>query len=326
MKTRILIGLLLTAFLATVCLVQAQPAKKLPRVGFLTLLSKPDADEEVLLQGVRELGYVNGQNIAIEFRRANGKVEELPRLAEELVRSQVDIIVARATPVVQAAKNATTTIPIVIVGSADPVRSGFVASLARPGGNITGLSNIQPELEGKRLELLREVRPKLARVAYLAHSGDPMHKGFIEESQGSAKRLAIAYQPVVVGRADELDAAFAAINRERGEAVMVQPLFASNLELGHKVAELAVRNRMPTISGGGGFADAGGLLLYGPNQKLNFRRAATFVDKILKGAKPSDLPVEQPTKFDFIINLKTAKRIGLNIPQSVLFRADKVIK
>jgi putative ABC transport system substrate-binding protein len=212
------------------------------------------------------------------------------------------------------------------VAAADPVRSGFVASLAKPGGNITGMSNINPELEGKRLELLRELRPKLARVAYLAHSGDPMHKGFIEEAQSAAHKAAISYRSLVIGRRDELDNAFTSITRERAEALMVQPLFASNLEVGHRVAELAARSRLLSICGGVGFAEAGGLLFYGANQSLIFRRAATFVDKILKGAKPSDLPVEQPTKFDFIINLKTAKQIGVNIPQSVLFRADKVIK
>lgn len=326
MNKGLFVWLLTIIFLATASFAGAQSGKKMPRIGLLTLLSKPDVDEGIFLQGLRDLGYADGQNITIEYRRANGKVEELANLADDLVRSQVDLIVARATPVVAAAKNATTTIPIVIVGAADPVRSGFVASLARPGRNITGLSNIQPELEGKRLELLRELRPKLARVVYLAHKGDPMHSGFIEEAQSAAKRLAIPFQSSAVSRAEELDNAFATIKRERADAVMVQPLFSSNLELGQKVAELAVRHRLLTISGGGGFAEAGGLLLYGPNQSLNFKRASSFVDKILKGAKPSDLPVEQPTKFDFIVNLKTAKRLGVEIPQSILFRADKVIK
>ena len=306
--------------------VEAQQSKKIPRIGFLTLLAKPDPHEKEFLLGLRELGYIDGQSITIEYRRAAGKVDRLPALAEELVRLKVDLIVAHATPVVQAAKNATTTIPIVMLGAADPVRSGFVASLARPGGNITGNSNIQPELAGKRFELLREIVPKLSRVAFLAHGGDSAHKLFLKETQEAAEGLRIQVRPVVIGKAEEIDAAFSTMNRERAEALIVQPLFIRALGQGQKIADLAVRNRLLTVSDGNGFAEAGGLLFYGPDLATRYRRGAIFVDKILKGAKPADLPVEQPTKFELVINLKTAKQIGVMVPPNVLARADRVIR
>jgi putative ABC transport system substrate-binding protein len=306
--------------------VQAQETKKIPRLGFLTLIANPDPLELIFLQSLRDLGYIEGQNIAIEYRRAAGKVQNLPQLAEELVRLKVDLIVVRATPVVQATKNATTTIPIVMMGVGDPVRSGFVASLARPGGNITGMSNMMPELAGKRLDLLREIRPKISRLAFLAYRPDPLHKVFVKDAQEAAERLKIQVRPAVIDKVEEIEAGFSTMNRERAEALIVQPLFISNLGQGQRIADLALKNRLPTVSDGGGFAEVGGLLFYGPDQKPMFQRAATFVDKILKGAKPADLPVEQPTKFEFVINLKTAKALNLTIPQSVLFRADKVIR
>ena len=317
----------LCALLIALCLpVEAQQPNKVRRIGFLTLLAKPDPYEAAFLMGLRDLGYTDGRNISIEYRRAAGKVDRLPALAEELVRLKVDLIVAHATPVVQAAKNATTTIPIVMLGAADPVRSGFVASLARPGGNITGNSNIQPELAGKRFELLREIVPKLSRVAFLAHGGDPAHKLFVKEAQDAAEGFRIQIRPVVISKAEEIEAAFSIMNRERAEALIVQPLFIRALGQGQKIADLAVRNHMLAVSDGNGFAEAGGLLFYGPDLTARYRRAATFVDKILKGAKPADLPVEQPTKFELIINLKAAKQIGLTIPPNVLARADKVMQ
>jgi len=320
-------AILMGAILFARCIpVEAQETKKLSRIGFLTLIGNPDQLEEIFLQGLRDLGYDEGRNIAIEYRRAAGKVENLPQLAQELVRLKVDLIVVRSTPVVQAAKNATTTIPILMMGVGDPVRSGFVASLAHPGGNITGMSNILPELAGKRLDLLREIRPKISRVGFLAYSPDPLHKLFVKDAQEAAERVRIQLRPAVVGKVEEIEAAFSTMNRERVDALIVQPLFISNLGQGQRIADLAVRNRLPTVSDGAGFAETGGLLFYGPDQKPMFRRAATFVDKILKGAKPTDLPIEQPTKFEFVINLKTAKALNLTIPQSVLFRADKVIK
>jgi putative ABC transport system substrate-binding protein len=306
--------------------VEAQQVNKVPRIGFLTLLSNPDPLELAFLKSLRDLGYIEGQNISVEYRRAAGKVERLPQLADELVRLKVEIIVVRSTPVVQAAKNVTTTVPLVMMGVGDPVRSGFVASLAHPGGNITGMSNILPELAGKRLDLLREIRAKISRVAFLAYSPDPLHKLFVMDAEEAAERVRIRIQPAVIGKVEEIEAAFTTINKKHAEALIVQPLFISNLGQGQRIAELAVRNRLPTVSDGGGFAEAGGLLFYGPDQKPMFQRAATFVDKILKGAKPADLPVEQPTKFELTINLKTAKALGLTIPPNVLARADRVIR
>jgi putative ABC transport system substrate-binding protein len=305
---------------------QAQQPKKNPRIGFLTLLASPDAREETFLQGLRELGYIEGQNVTIEYRRTAGKVDRLPELAGELVRLKVEVIVARATPAVQAAKNATTTIPIVMLGVADAVGSGFVSSLARPGGNITGLTNIMPELAGKRLELLREVLPKLSRVAFLAYERDPAHKLFVTEAQQAAERFGIKFQPLVITAPEEIEGAFSAMKRERAGALIVQPLFIRGLGQGQRIAKLAIKNRLPTISDGYGFPEEGGLILYGPDSIKAVRRAATFVDKILKGTRPADLPVEQPMKFELVINLKTAKALNLRIPQSVLFRADKVIR
>jgi putative ABC transport system substrate-binding protein len=242
------------------------------------------------------------------------------------VRLKVDVMVVHATQVIQAAKNATTTIPIVMLGAANPVGSGFVASLARPGGNITGNSNIQPELAGKRLELLREIVPKLSRVGFLAHGGDPAHKLFVKEAQAAAKEMKIQIRPVVIDRVEEIEGAVSTMNRERAEALIVQTLFVRALGQSQRIADLAVRNRLLTVSDGAGFAEAGGLLFYGPDLKPGYRRGAIFVDKILKGTKPADIPVEQPTKFELVINLKTAKQIGVIIPPNVLARANRVIR
>jgi putative ABC transport system substrate-binding protein len=280
---------------------------------------------EVVRQGLHDLGYVEGQNIFIVYKSAEGRVERLPDLAAELVRMKVDVIMARATPVVQAAKNATSTIPIV-ASAADVVGSGFVASLARPGGNITGTTSIMPELAGKRLELLREIVPKLSRVAFLAHGGVPAHRLFIKEVQAAGESVGVQIQPLVVKGPEEFEGAFSAMAKERAGALIVQPLFSNTLEQGQRIADLAARRRLPTISDPRVFAEAGGLMSYGTDSSAMWRRVPFYVDKILKGAKPADLPVEQPMKFEFVINLKTAKQIGLTIPQSVLFRADKVIK
>jgi putative ABC transport system substrate-binding protein len=304
----------------------AQQPKKIPRIGFLTLLAGSDPPLEAFLQGLRDLGYVDGQNIAIDYRWAKGEVDRLPELAKELVYLKVEIIVARSTPAVQAAKNATTTIPIVMLGAADAVGSGLVASLARPGGNITGLTNIMPELAGKKLELLREVLPRLSRVAFLAYRPDPAHKLFVKEAQEASERLGVKLQSLVIRAPEEIENAFATMIKERAGSLIVQPLFITSLGQGQKIATLAVRSRLPTVSDANGFAEAGGLMFYGPDRIKASRQSANYVDKILKGAKPADLPVEQPTKFEFVINLKTAKALNLNIPQSVLFRADKVIR
>jgi putative ABC transport system substrate-binding protein len=321
------IGLALVALLFALCLpAEAQQPKKVPRIGYLALRATPSELDETFKRELRELGYIDGQNIAIEYRWAAGKVDRLAALAEELVRLKVDVIVAFATPAVSAAKNATKTIPIVMGPAADPVRTGLVASLARPGGNITGVSLIMPELAGKRIELLKEVLPKLSRVAFLAYGPGPGNQLFVKEAQESVERFGMKFQPVVIGGPEEIEDAFSAMIRERAGALMVHPLFVAALGQGGRIAELATKNRLPTISDGFRFAEAGGLIYYGPDYLPLIRRAAVYVDKILKGTKPADIPVEQPTKFELVINLKTAKQIGLTIPPNMLARADKVIK
>jgi putative ABC transport system substrate-binding protein len=320
---RFILALLSFFILASAQLADAQP-KKASTIGILTLASD-DPLVKVLREVLRDLGYIEGQNIVYEHRFVDGKVERLPELAAELVRLKVDVIVARSTPVVQAVKKATSTIPIVI-SVPDSVGSGFVASLARPGGNITGTSSIMPELAGKRLELLREIFPKLSRVAFLAHGGDPSHPQFIKQLQDAAEGFRLQVQPVVVKGPEEFESAFSAMARERAGAVIVQPLFAGVLGVAGPIAEHAKKNRLPTISDGLRFVDAGGLIYYGPDQLALWRRIPIYVDKILKGANPAELPVEQPSKFELIINLKTAKQIGVTIPPNVLARADKVIR
>ena len=313
---------LLTAPLAA----RARSPAKMPRIGYMSLSAGPTRVVEVFKQGLRDLGWIEGQTIAIEYRWAAGQVDRLPALAAELVRLQVDLIVAEGGgPVIQVAKDATTSIPIVMVSVADPVRSGLVASLARPGGNITGTSNIQPELAGKKLELLRTLLPTLSRVAFLGYSGGGVPRLFIEDTQDAAERLGMQLQLVVIGSVEEMESAFAAMSSERAEALIVQPLF---MPLGQyqRIADLAVKHRLPTISDGPPFAEVGGLLSYGADGLALIRRSAVFVDKILKGTKPGDLPVEQPTKFELVINLKTAKALDVTIPPILLFQADKVIQ
>jgi len=304
----------------------AQQPKKVPRIGYLSLFAKPGPRDEAFVRGLRELSWVEGQNLVIEYRRAANKVEGLAALANELVGLKVDILVAVATPAIQAAKNATKTIPIVMGPNADPVGMGFVASLAQPGGNITGVSGILPELAEKCLGLLREILPKLSRMAFLAYGPDPAHKLFVKQAQDAAQSFKMRFQPLVLERPDEIEGAFSAMKKERAGALIVQPLFISGLGQGPRIAELAAKNRIPSISDGFQFAETGGLMFYGPDTLALFQRAATLVDKILKGRTPADLPVEQPMKFDFVINLQTAKKIGVDIPQSVLFRASKVIQ
>jgi putative ABC transport system substrate-binding protein len=287
MKRKITVFTLCAMLFALSFEAEAQQAKKVPRIGYLTLGSGPAEPEVAFKQLLRDLGWVEGQNIAIEFRWAANDMNRLPVLAKELVDLKVDVIVASATPAIQAAKNATTTIPIVMSGAADPVASGFVASLARPGGNITGLSLQSPELAGKRLELLKEIVPKLSRVAFLAHRSDPAHKLFIKEAQDIAPRIGIQIQPLAIQGPEEFEVAFSAMVKERAGALVVAPLFTgSALGSGPKVADLAARNRLPAVSDGIRFPEAGGLMSYGANRVDLFRRGATFVDKILKGAKP----------------------------------------
>ncbi len=307
----------------------AQPPAKVPRIGFLSPSSPSDPRSqrrlEAFRRGLRELGYVERQNIDIEYRWAEAKYDRLPDLAAELVRLRVDIIVAAAVPAIQAAKEATRTIPIVMAIVIDPVATGLVASLARPGGNITGLSIMAPELVGKQLELLKEVVPKVSRVAVLwnpTNAGSPPQ---LREAEVAARALGVRLQPLEARDPTEIDSAFAAMAKERAGALIV--LVDSTLgDHRARIAALATRSRLPSMYGITEHAEAGGLMAYGPSLRDSFRRAATYVDKILKGAKPADLPVEQPTKFELVINLKTAKALGLTIPQSILIRADHVIQ
>jgi putative ABC transport system substrate-binding protein len=307
---------------------EAQQAKKIPRIGrlFGPSASTGSARVEAFRQGLRELGYVEGKNIVIERRSAEGKLDRLPALAAELVRLKVDIIVTGGPLPTRAAKEATTTIPIVMTNDPDPVATGFVASLARPGGNITGLSTLAPELSGKQLELLKEIVPKLSRVAVFGTSIYPGNAQSLREVELAAKAFGVKLQYLDVLSPKDIETAFRAASKGRAEAVLW--LVASGVAGSHQteIAELAVKSRLPVIYSDTRSVDAGGLMSYATNIFDLDRRAATYVDKILKGAKPADLPVEQPKKFELIINLKTAKQIGLTIPPNVLARADRVIK
>jgi len=306
---------------------EAQQAKKTPRIGYLSSRT-PSGDSariEAFRQGLRDLGYLQGKNIAIEYRYAEGKIDRLPGMARELVRLKVDVIVVDGATATRAAKDATKVIPIVMSNSSDPVVLGFVASLARPGGNITGLTNLAPEIGGKRLELLKEIVPRVSRVAVLADPSTQAYGPQMKEVEVAARGLGLQLQPVEVRGPNDLANAFSAMTTGRAGALIAlnQPTLNVHRE---RIVELAVKSRLPAIYGGREWAEAGGLVAYGPDQASLFKRAATYVDKILKGAMPAELPVEQPMKFELVINLKTAKQIGLTIPPNVLARADKVIK
>ena len=303
----------------------AQPAEKMRVIGYLTLSEKPSLRDEIFTQGMRELGWIEGKNIRIEIRRAGNDIKRLAAMAQELVQLKVDLIVAQATPAVAAARDATRSIPIVSL-SADPVANGFVASLRHPGGNITGLSMMHPVLAGKRLELLREIKPKIARVAFLAHGGDPAHKNFIAEMEKAGKVLDIQIDAVIVTDAVQLDDAFVTMKKLRAEGLAIQPLFINTLGLGPRIATLATSQRLLSIADGDGFAEQGGLLFYGPDPTAIYRRIAYYTDRVLKGTKPAELPVEQPLHFLAAVNMKTAKLLGVKIPQSIMVRATKVIE
>jgi len=322
-------GLTLSAVLLALCVsTEAQQATKVPVIGRLGA-SSPSAEGarlEAFRQGLRELGYIEGKNIVIEWRHAEGKLNRLSALADELVRLNVAVIVTGGGNATQAAKRATSTIPIVMAQSGDPVADGFAASLARPGANITGLSRLSPELSGKQLELLKEIVPKLSRVAVFGTSTDRSSSQSLREVERAAPSLGVKLQYLDVLDRKDYEIAFAAASKERADAILVRvwgPVITPHVK---EFAELAVKNRLPAIYPDRRHVEAGGLITYGVSEPDLDRRAAKYVDKILKGAKPSDLPVEQPTKFEFIINLKTAKQIGLTIPPTVLARADRVIK
>jgi putative tryptophan/tyrosine transport system substrate-binding protein len=326
MIRRIAVCLLPTVLLLTGSLVGAQQPTKVPRIGFLgTSPSAIAARIGAFREGLRDLGYVEGKNIVIEYRSAEGKLDRLPALAAELVRLKVDIIVSASAPVTRAAKEATSTIPIVFAQDGDPVASGFVASLARPGGNITGLSSLAPELSGKQLELLKEIVPKLSRVTVIGISTEPGNAQRLKEIELAAGALKVNLQYLDVLSSKDIETAFRAAAKGRADGVVMLGGTVFNTHR-IQIVELAVKSRLPATYTRPEYVEAGGLMTYGPSINDLFRRAATYVDKILKGAKPADLPVEQPTKFEFIVNLKSAKQIGLTIPPSVLARADKVIR
>jgi putative ABC transport system substrate-binding protein len=323
-----IICLALVAMLLTVSFAaEAQQPKKVPRIGWLTGASLSANAEriEAFRQGLRELGYFEGKNIVIEWRSAEGKLDRLSTLAAELVRLKVDVIVTTGPTPTRAAKEATVTIPIVMAQDIDPVGTGFVASLARPGGNITGLSTLAPEISGKQLELLKEILPRLSRVAVLWASSNPGNAQQLRETERAAGALGVKLQHLDVLGPKDIETAFRAASKGRADAVLV---LQSGVVIAHRteIPELAIKSRLPAIYPRSEFVEDGGLMSYGVSISDLDRRAATYVDKILKGAKPADLSVEQPTKVELVINLKTAQQIGLTIPPNVLARADKVIK
>jgi putative tryptophan/tyrosine transport system substrate-binding protein len=321
--------LIAVVLLAVGVIAEAQQPKKVARIGYIS--SGDPASEsnriEAIRVALRDLGYIEGQNIAIEYRYAEGKQDRFPELAAELVLLKVDIIVVGGDALARAAKNATKTIPIVMMGSgSDPVEIGLIESLARPGGNVTGLTSLTRELGGKRLELLKEAVPKLARVAVLY---DPAIPGNVREVKEdlpvAARALGLTIQPWEVRDADGFEKVFTGLSKERPDGLYVtsNPLTRGNMK---RVGDFAIKSRIPSVHGGREAVDAGGLMYYGADTAESYRRVAYYVDRILKGAKPADLPVEQPTKFELVINLKTAKQIGLTIPPEVLARANRLIK
>ena len=319
--------LVLSALLFALCVsAEAQPQAKIPTIGWLG--ARPPSTgggRELFAREFRTLGYVEGKNIAFEFRNADNKLDRLPALADELIRLKVDVLFTPASNEALAAKKATNTIPIVFAGVPDPVAIGLVDSLARPGGNVTGFSTIAPVLAGKRLELLKETIPRLSRVAVLWNPKSRRAEQSWKESQPAARELGLQLHSTAVDSADRFDSAFQEAIKAGSVALAVisSPLVNTNQK---RIIDLALKHRLPAIYPREDFVDSGGLMSYGPDRTEPYRRAAVYVDKILKGAKPADLPVEQPTKFEFIINLKAAKQIGLTIPPNMLARADRVIK
>jgi putative ABC transport system substrate-binding protein len=324
-KAGVLSLLFVVVLLAVAVIAEAQPQTKVFKIGWLSARAASNSGQEVIVRMLRDLGYVEGKNIAFEYRYANNKLDRFPALADELVRLKVDVLLTPGTPGALALKNATKTIPILFLDVTDPVAAGLVDSLARPGGNITGFSSIEAVLAGKRLELLKETVPRISRVAVLWNPHDPSSAQQWKESQLAARELGLQLHSMGVSSADQFESAFKEANQVRSSALFVvsSALAFSNQ---NRIADLAIKNRLPAIYTRGDFADSGGLISYGSDQAERLRRVAAMVDKILKGTKPADIPVEQPTKFELIINLKAAKQIGLTIPPNVLARADKVIR
>jgi putative ABC transport system substrate-binding protein len=323
MERRRFMGALVGGLLAAPLAAEAQQAGKVYRIGFLRVDQPPKSWVEAFQQGLRERGYVDGQNVVVEFRFTGGSVEQLPKLAEELVRLKVDVILASAVLPALAAKEATTSLPIVFVGVVDPIELGLIPSLGRPGGNITGLATTSADLAGKRLEMLRELVPRLRRVAVLWDRTNPTNPMQLKGAEVAARTLGLQVEPAPVSGLNDFDSAFKAVRRADGLLQLDSPLFTTHRA---RLAALAVTSRLPAIYTFREYVEVGGLVSFGAHFPDFYRRAATYVDKILKGAKPADLPVEQPTKFELAINLKTAKALGLTIPPSVLGRADEVIQ
>jgi putative tryptophan/tyrosine transport system substrate-binding protein len=306
---------------------RAQQLKKIARIGFLG--NSTAALEANLIgpfgEGLRALGYEDGRNIVIEYRWAEGNYERFPSLVAELLASNVDVLVTAGTPASLAIKKATTSVPVVMIAAGDPIGTGLVPSLAEPGGNLTGLSSIAPDLEGKRLELLREILPKLSHVGMFINSGNPFHTASLQKARTAAETVRIMLQVLDVRTSEDLDGAFAAIIKERPEALLIlaDRVFLHNRA---RIMDFATQQRLPNVNAYHELVEAGGLMSFGPSYEEMHRRAAAYVDKILKGAKPADLPIEQPTKFTLVVNLKSAKAIGVNMPPALLARADEVIE
>jgi ABC-type uncharacterized transport system substrate-binding protein len=329
MVTRIIVVLLVSVVHSSFTLVQAQQAKKVARVGYLSLRSPPapsgplHRNDEAFYQGLREVGYIEGKNLIVEYRYSGGKSERFPELTADLISSKVDLIVAPSSPAIQAARQATTTIPIVMLSVGDPVISGLIGSLARPGGNITGVTGNVPALSGKLLEVLIDAVPKVTRVGvywYPAAAKVPL-----TEMEKAARALRVQLKILEVRSPDDFEKTFITATKDRTRGLVIMPaiLFSTNQK---RIAELSIKSRMPAIFWSREFAEAGGLLAYGPSIPDQFRRIGVLTGKILNGTKPSELPVERPTKYELVVNLMTAKQIGVTIPQFLLFRADKVIK
>jgi putative ABC transport system substrate-binding protein len=320
---RAFIGTVAGGLLATPLAAEAQPAGKVYRIGFLRAGQPPESYLDGFQQGLRERGYVYGQNVVVELRATDGSVDPLPRLTEELLRLKVDVFLASAAPAAVAVRRATTSVPIVFVGVVDPVGLGLVPSLGRPGGSITGLATTSADFAGKRLELLRAIVPSLTRVAVLWHPANPSNPIQLKGAQAAARALGMRLETVSIQGPNDFDSASKAVPGTDGLLFLESPLFTTHRA---RLAELAARSRLPAIYGQREYVEVGGLMSYGTHFKDLYRRAAWYVDKILKGAKPGDLPVEQPTNFELVINLKTAKALGLTIPPALLQRADHVIE
>jgi putative ABC transport system substrate-binding protein len=319
--------LLMAAFIFTVSFAEAQQPNKVPRIVFLAVQPRSflSVRFDAFRQGLRELGYVEGKNIVIEYLHSEGSQDRLPAVVAEAVRHETDVIVTGGSQATRAAKEGTSTIPIVMAQDNDPLGAGFVASLARPGGNVTGLANLAAELSGKQLELLKEIIPKLSRLAVLSDSTEPGNPKALKETEIAAKGFGVQVFYIDVQNPKDIESAFRAANNHRAEALLVMPTPVMNQSRKQMVG-LAAKSRLPAIYPRAEYVEEGGLMMYGVNTNDLFRRAAIFVDKILKGAKPAALPVEQPTKFDLLFNLKAAKQIELAIPPNVLARADRVIR